>query len=895
MDFQVITQNHFEALCTLHAKGIGLEIPVKAQPSTVDFKICIPDHTYQTNVTVFNSDKIVRRVKWKVPSLLQNYLQIQPDHSFVQAQGQNDFLLRFTPRTELLKQGEQYRNQNMRFLDEKLHVLCTLLEQTVTLDVTILAVLTSTDLTFDPEEIDFGQCTTQYCLRKKLEVTNHSILEQSLEFIGVPKFADVQPGDGFMRLLPGETVELDVIFSPLKPGEYQWSLYSKTLSGRQFHLKCTGKGVQLPLVISSPVVHFPPTPMNHYSNVTLHLRQPSLSKKPANLTENPVSFEFVVSEDAPITISPLVGTVEEGKNFKIIVTFHPKLDETEVKLQAAKLETEKQKRKAKEDLQQKIHLQQQLLLKEKEMQQKLPKNKKLASITDQTEIEDFSQLHELKPVKPEEIEVGSSMYNLGLVSLLENVKPIVKKYTVPCFITHARLSLLKKPMYNVENTLYLELHCPVVQPPFVVKDGNKLHNYGKVPIGKRVIWAFQLINQSTESLKLHSTLLDDYGPFQLVNALRTIPPSYSHFLRIAFTPFSEQKYYDQIRVSVTTPVFTEIVLRLEGTGVEPQVQVCWNSDTILQFGWVMIEETVRQTVHIENKTCVPVEIKCEVNSGEKTLHCSYYPRELPFILYASSVSISAESKEQIFLTFNPNVAGCYRGQLEVTLFKKPLCTISLEGYCCENIVYLMGGLKQQLHDKTPPKPSSDIRERFCFNLASSNNSAITEFKIGCVKSEKIKIKKGVEFKFEELALATEAGYSIEPVKGIVPQGDEIAVSVKWSPVPSKISHSPKMMKAYKLPSSKPQPVIKSPRTSKYPKAANLPKSPQKIEFCSIKSETLKSPSAPHSTELMKASDIPVDENQVSVFSEVVVYLVVKADTIFKYEIFLTVDNILPMR
>ncbi|XP_076306633.1 cilia- and flagella-associated protein 74-like [Tachypleus tridentatus] len=154
---------------------------------------------------------------------------------------------------------------------------------------------------------------------------------------------------------------------------------------RQFYLKCTGKGVQLPLVISSPVVHFLPTPMNHYHNVTIHLRKPSLSEKPINMTENPVLFEIVIPEDAPITISPLVGTVEEGKT--------------------------------------------------------------------KQEIEDSSQLHEVKPVKPEVIVVGSSICSLCLVSLLKNVKPIVRKYTVPCFITHEHLLLLRKPMYKLKTKL----------------------------------------------------------------------------------------------------------------------------------------------------------------------------------------------------------------------------------------------------------------------------------------------------------------------------------------------------------------------------------------------------------------------------------------------------------
>ena len=42
------------------------------------------------------------------------------------------------------------------------------------------------------------------------------------------QFVEVQPGDGFGTLLPGETLPVDVIFSARKPREYSFELTCKT-------------------------------------------------------------------------------------------------------------------------------------------------------------------------------------------------------------------------------------------------------------------------------------------------------------------------------------------------------------------------------------------------------------------------------------------------------------------------------------------------------------------------------------------------------------------------------------------------------------------------------------------------------------------------------------------
>ena len=46
------------------------------------------------------------------------------------------------------------------------------------------------------------------------------------------QYVEVQPNDGFGTLLPLETIELDVIFSPKKARDYKFELNCKSIINR---------------------------------------------------------------------------------------------------------------------------------------------------------------------------------------------------------------------------------------------------------------------------------------------------------------------------------------------------------------------------------------------------------------------------------------------------------------------------------------------------------------------------------------------------------------------------------------------------------------------------------------------------------------------------------------
>jgi len=93
----------------------------------------------------------------------------------------------------------------------------------------VLAVLSPSALVLVPEHVDFGNCTTQEIVTQSVSLTNTSSLTQNFGFVHIPPFMDVQPGDGFGDILPGETIKLDLLFSPDKSKDYEFEVTCKSL------------------------------------------------------------------------------------------------------------------------------------------------------------------------------------------------------------------------------------------------------------------------------------------------------------------------------------------------------------------------------------------------------------------------------------------------------------------------------------------------------------------------------------------------------------------------------------------------------------------------------------------------------------------------------------------
>ncbi len=95
--------------------------------------------------------------------------------------------------------------------------------------LTVLAEVSPSALVLLPHTLDFGFCTTQETVSHSVSLTNTSALVQSFGFVHLPPFIDVQPGDGFGDILPGETIQLELLFSPDKSKDYKFEVICESL------------------------------------------------------------------------------------------------------------------------------------------------------------------------------------------------------------------------------------------------------------------------------------------------------------------------------------------------------------------------------------------------------------------------------------------------------------------------------------------------------------------------------------------------------------------------------------------------------------------------------------------------------------------------------------------
>lgn len=68
---------------------------------------------------------------------------------------------------------------------------CFLWFQVKPIQFIIHAIVTTSDLKFDFSEVDFGCCSIYYSVKKRIGLTNLSLLPQEFGFVGIPEVPDI--------------------------------------------------------------------------------------------------------------------------------------------------------------------------------------------------------------------------------------------------------------------------------------------------------------------------------------------------------------------------------------------------------------------------------------------------------------------------------------------------------------------------------------------------------------------------------------------------------------------------------------------------------------------------------------------------------------------------------
>ncbi|XP_051950044.1 cilia- and flagella-associated protein 74 [Xyrauchen texanus] len=799
LDFQIVFSQPGCELIVVSVCGVAESSPVWVTKPNIDLKICMYDRLYQDNIEVQSRASTPLRLMFRVCKEMKKHMSILPKIGFIQAKNSFSAQLKFQPRQSLYMDAKRFFNEATGVLEVPL--LVQVADQVRPVEVMVHAVVTSSDLQFDRIDVDFGHCSIYESVQTTVRLTNCSLLPQEFGFVGVPKFIDVQPNDGFGTLLPSQSMNIHLIFSVLKAGEYNFTLICKTGINRDFPLSCHATGVQPSLKLSDWLVKFGRTAVGDQSTAVMYVENPHTTQKECTQPLTNINkrcgagarlFAFSVPENSEITFTPASGRVLPGQRCLVQVTFSPTLSDDAIKAETLRLN----------GLNEDLHRAETDSTSSKNTQ---PDTRRKME-TPLEQVQGTKATTPFHSPNPADIQTGSLEYLAGKVSLLQSFTERSSRCIIPCFTSSDPvLDMSEEPTYRPHDTLYVELHCPAVRPALLLisNNGHNIVDFNRVPVGQKVLKKVIIQNISTEPLKLSSSLLDVTGPFSLLNAMRSLCPGERHTLLIAFTPLLDKKYHETLEVSCGQ-MSLELVLIAEA--VEPVIS-CSN-DGHMDFHCVPVNESSTQVFRLQNMSSVTVQFSVLLEShccnesddwlpADSTAHVGVenYSGMSVFGVTPSGGAICPADTVDITVTFHPDHQSVhYRDVLRVQLInKQTVHVLQLRGSSYENM-FACGGDPSDVcceslipsHIYTSGHTKHKDRKSLLLTLSGEyrDGKAITvtrKLEVGCVYSSKPNAKKTIEFLWENVSPVEQQGFSVTPTQGTVDAGNGRTITVTWMP------------------------------------------------------------------------------------------------------------------
>ncbi|XP_049733600.1 cilia- and flagella-associated protein 74 isoform X4 [Elephas maximus indicus] len=829
--FKVVFKNPQCPTLYFKVVGIAIDVPVWVPKPNVDLKICMYDRLYQDSVLVHTRSKAALRLRFEVCRELRGHIELLPETGYIQALSSYSVQLKFLPRHSLPEDAGKYFDKESRVLEAPMTIWVA--DQIRPVGFIVHAIVTTSDLEISPSEVDFGYCTIYEAIKTNITLHNHSLLPQEFGFVGLPKFVDIQPNDGFGTILPLESLQLDVIFQPTKAREYSFELVCKSEINRQFKLSCRAVGIHPPLELSHYHIKFAATALYDTSVTTLyvinsHLSMNSLTHSVPRISSQdvapvgPTSFEFLLPPDSPITISPSVGTVLPGKRCLVQVAFQPVLPEELVHQEALQVLSKEAEAKLsrKDTVTQRRDLRRQSITptrlqnRERQFQISTPPNPEL---------------------QKQKLKASSEEFQAAQAALARAFRGKFDKFVVPCVVASGDIKDRKETetlSFSPQNTLYLELWCPTVAPSIVVTSdkGKNVFNFGDVAVGHRSIKKISVQNISSEDLAVEFSVLNPNGPFVLLNPFNKLPMGETQVLGLSFSP------RESILAQETLDIITKrgtLTLTLLGTGVASMI-VCSIEGDILNMGYVIARESVSSTFKLQNLSSLPIKFSIKLDS----LSCSRREdrQQLPQFLVSPAqrtdvVGTQNHNGQSVFsvvpvegvidpgraqdftVTFSPDHESLYfSDRLQVVLFDKRIShQILLKGAAREHMMFVEGGdpldvpvesltvipaLDPEHREETEELKSILVTlEYLQLDTNTPAPPATRELQVGCIRTSQLSLKKSVEFSLDSVSALQHKGFTVEPSRGFVERGQTKTINIAWMPTADFDPDRPLMVSA----------------------------------------------------------------------------------------------------
>lgn len=531
--------------------------------------------------------------------------------------------------------------------------------------------LTSGQLTFEPDHLDFGQVPLGEAKPMEVTIQNHAAVAQRYAFVDLPKGVTMDSSTITGRLLPNGSRKVPIFINPRREGEQVCSscppsvstpspttfdrlvqamkLTCMTADSTRFKLPVRLEAVQTPVALVQNAVMFAGTALGDTSSCCVVMK---------NGTGSDQVFRFESLGHAGITVDPSAGVVKANATKTVLVEFDPQ----------EWLKHEKEQEGSNEDENEPVRS-----VKESGMtESKTPRRWRSSTVT---------ETHE------------------------ENNWVKRQCVSIACFVDG----------YDGP-PIHLEVTAAAKEPKLVIESiGGKSPekargkariptlDFGKVPASGSSEETVVVRNKSDSQLTPCAEPLDHDARFFLSHALNPIPPGGKLCARVCFSPKESAKYYDTLTLRVPGERTT---IELKGRGISPEFTV---DPRELDMGDILLGNFKTRQVSIENTSSFAVSFSLAImNQGRKRSDGS-----VPFHCSTSKLTLDPSSSDTVSVTFRPDSAhpayglnAPFRAELRVIVKgHQSDAVVSLCGRGWSQPAYVRGGTEPEggiPHDPREP-------------------------------------------------------------------------------------------------------------------------------------------------------------------------------------------------
>ncbi|OQS07554.1 hypothetical protein THRCLA_00440 [Thraustotheca clavata] len=517
----------------VHAHAV--EVSLYVETPIMDFKCCVYDKLYRNKLVLRNRGKIPLKCQLKVPKYLHGVLEFLPTFGYVQGVsekeiGRFEIQVKFRPTEAIWKKVLKHRFgiADSGVVAIPLQVLVP--DQVLPVFFVLRAQLTHGDLSFSSTNLAFGSCYTTQSATSLLTITNDSRLPQKFGFLRLPPEIRVEPNDGFGLLLPFQSTEVTVIYSPISATLFKTSLNCSTSMNRSYQLPCTGQGILPALRFSETVVTMGAIPIEQFVTHCITCSN-------TTAIDQTLEIELPPQVAKVLRIRPLVACVVGYGSIRIEIEFRPTswvdMDEANTQL---------------------LHY-----------------NKSRIGILPALQLDNSHD--EVTKTRRRKQSTLSWQHSLS-----EEPQSAHAKFDLVCFAQDGN-SKGRSALHS------LRINVSVIKRELFVKPEKLV--FGQVAVGQSSVIKLLVTNQGPDDLELHMLGLHCLGPFSVINALRSVPgDGGTTNLYVEFTPSAAFIYQQDLNIQTTRG---DIRVPLEGEGVSPVLRIT-PADGTISFKPVLARE-----------------------------------------------------------------------------------------------------------------------------------------------------------------------------------------------------------------------------------------------------------------------------------------------------------------